>query len=254
MRGETRLPLSLLNRQFNCDNKKLFDKLPDNSIDLILTDPPYKDYQSNRPVANPKVKAVEARLFDADYFARESYRVLKKGHHLYCFCDHITFPEVRAAIENAGFIYKNCLIWVKNNHGSGDLKGNWAPQHEFILFATKGKGVPLKGRRKSNVLLKRSSDGGINFYNKVSNYKFKHGTAKPVELLRSILQSSSGVGDVVLDPYGGSGSTAEACILEKRQYVLVEIDKEHYRTAEERIATALENIKYKSFIYKQATP
>jgi site-specific DNA-methyltransferase (adenine-specific) len=236
MKGEPGFPSVLRNRHFNCDNRLIFAKLPDESVDLIITDPPYKDYQSHRPVAKPKVKAVEARHFDLDFFARESHRVLKRGHHLYCFCDHLTFPDIRGALEDAGFTYKNCLVWVKNNHGSGDLRGNWAPQHEFIIFATKGKGNPLQGRRKSNVLLKRTRDGGIGFYNKVSNYRFLHGTAKPVELLRSLIQSSSLVGDVVFDPYGGSGSTAAACILEKRSYLITEIDPEHFRHAEERIA------------------
>ncbi len=236
MRGEPGFPAALRNRQFNCDNRLIFARLPDESVDLILTDPPYKDYQSNRPVAKPRVKAVQVRHFDLNYFASESYRVLKSGHHLYCFCDHLTFPDIRRALEEAGFTYKNCLVWVKNNHGSGDLKGNWAPQHEFIIFAVKGKGIPLQGRRKSNVLLKRTQEGKIEFYNKVSNYRFLHGTAKPVELLRSLVQSSSQVGDLVFDPYGGSGSTAAACLLEKRSYLITEIDPEHFRIAEKRIA------------------
>ena len=123
----------------------------------------------------PKVKAVDANQFNLDLFARESYRTLKKGGHLYCFCDHYTFPEIQRKLVEARFRYKNCLVWVKNNHGSGDLRGNWAPQREFILFATKGPGRALKGRRRSNVLLKRQSNGKMVFFSKVSNYKYNHG-------------------------------------------------------------------------------
>jgi len=190
--------------------RALFARLPDDSVDLILTDPPYKDYQSHRPVAHARVKAVAARQFDLEFFARQSHRVLKDGRHLYCFCDHLTFPAVRSGLEEAGFTYKNCLVWVKNNHGSGDLRGNWAPQHEFVVFATKGKGEPLKGRRRSNVLLKRLGDGTLGFYPRVSNYRYLHGTSKPVEILRLLIAASTDVGDVVLDPYGGAGSTAVA--------------------------------------------
>ncbi len=227
---------ALINRQVCCDNRDLFRRLPDESVDLILTDPPYKTYQSNRPIVHPRVKAMDSQQFDLPFFAHECYRVLKKGHHLYCFCDHLTFPEIREELEKAKFTYKNCLVWVKNNHGSGDLRGNWAPQHEFIIFATKGRGKPLHGKRRSNVLLKRNGNGNLEFYPKVSNYRFKHGTAKPVDLLQCLIEASTDKGDIVLDPYGGSGSTAEACLLEKRRFILAEIDPECYRRAEKRIA------------------
>lgn len=230
------VPQSLINRQICGDNRDLFAQIPGESIDLILTDPPYKTYRSNRPVAHQKLKTVDAHQFDIDLFASESYRVLKKGRHLYCFCDHYTFPDIREKLVNAGFQYKNCLVWVKNNHGSGDLRGNWAPQHEFIIFVTKGPGKVLKGRRRSNVLLKRQKDGNLRFYPKVSNYKFNHGTTKPVDLLRLLISTSSDKNDIVLDPYGGSGSTAEACVLENRRFILSEIDPEYVTRADKRIS------------------
>jgi site-specific DNA-methyltransferase (adenine-specific) len=226
----------LINRQICGDNRDLFARIPDESIDLILTDPPYKTYRSNRPIARPKVKAVDADQFDLELFVRESYRTLKKGCHLYCFCDHYTFPDIQRTLTETGFRYKNCLVWVKNNHGSGDLRGNWAPQHEFILFATKGPGKALKGRRRSNVLLKRQGNGDLEFFSKVSNYRYNHGTSKPVDLLRLLITASSDKNDVVLDPYGGSGSTAEACLLEKRRFILSEIDPDYVKQAEQRIA------------------
>ncbi|MCX6639151.1 MAG: site-specific DNA-methyltransferase [bacterium] len=245
---------SLTNRVICCDNREVFAQLPDHSIDLILTDPPYKTYQSNRPQAHAKVKVIDQALFDLEYFARESYRVLKDSCHLYCFCDHLTFSEIRAELERVGFQYKNCLVWVKNNHGSGDLRGNWAPQHEFIIFASKGRGQPLNGKRRSNVLLKRHTDGSLEFFQKVSNYRYNHGTSKPVDILRIILQVSSRPGDLVFDPYGGSGSTAEACVLEERSYLLTEIDPDHHSEAQERIDELLkiERIQYQS--YQQVTP
>ncbi len=244
---------SLTNRQICCDNVELFSQLPDETIDLILTDPPYKNYQSNRPVARPRVKAMNVTQFDLEFFAGESWRVLKPGGHLYCFCDHITYPDIRSGLVESGLTYKNCLVWIKNNHGSGDLKGNWAPQHEFIIFATKGRGKPLRGLRKPNVLLKRNVGGGWEFYKKVSNYRFNHGTAKPVDLLRSLIQSSSDAGDIVLDPYGGSGSTAEACIREKRRFIQCEIDPEHSKQAQDRIDFIKTQIKQSTIKHKRVT-
>jgi site-specific DNA-methyltransferase (adenine-specific) len=187
-------------------------------------------------VAHPVLKPIKRGQFDVILFARESFRVLKEGCHLYCFCDHQTFPGIRKALEEAGFKYRNCLVWVKNNHGSGDLRGNWAPQHEFILFVSKGKARPLRGKRLSNVLARRPGKGMIEPFPKVNNYRYNHGTSKPVELLQMIIRASSLEGEIVLDPYGGSGSTAEACLKENRRYILCEIDAEYCQMAQDRIA------------------
>jgi len=115
------------------------------------------------------------------------------------------------------------------------LRGNYAPQHEFILFACKGaKGRPFNGKRPSNVLFKRS-DSGIEFYKRVSNYKYQHGTSKPVEILEQLIQTSTNPGEIVFDPYAGSMSTGEACIQTDRKYILVEIDEDFYKSGLERL-------------------
>ncbi len=245
--------MKLDNKIHFCDNREVFLNLPDDSVDMILTDPPYKDYQSNRPVAHSKVKKINERDFDLPFFIAQSARVLKPGAHFYCWCDHYTFPAIYNEILNLQDIakvtrlgdgrktsrtflhYKNCLIWIKNNHGSGDLRGNYAPQHEFILFACKGaKGRPFNGKRPSNVLFKRS-DSGIEFYKRVSNYKYQHGTSKPVEILEQLIQTSTNPGEIVFDPYAGSMSTGEACIQTDRKYILVEIDEDFYKSGLERL-------------------
>jgi len=226
----------------HADNRTVFAQLPEGSVDLILTDPPYKDYQSNRPVAHNKVKKIHVAHFDVEYFLAESARVLKPGAHFYCWCDHLTFPGIVAEMERqAGRLsyaerlnYKNCLVWVKNNHGSGDLKGNYAPQHEFIIFASKGKGRPLNPPRPSNVLFRRE-DGEIKFYHKVSNYRFQHGTAKPVEILELLIKASTQPGELVFDPYAGSMSTGEAAIRTGRKYLMVELEEEHFLRGAERL-------------------
>ncbi len=229
------LSSDLLDQILLTDNRELFARLPAGSVDLILTDPPYKNYRSNRPTARPLVKQIQRRQFDLPGFARESFRVLRPGRHLYCFCDHLTFPGIRQELVTAGFTYRNCLVWIKNNHGSGDLKGNWAPQHEFILFMVKGKPRQLQGKRLSNVMVKSRRGGNLTVFPKVSNYLYNHGTSKPVELLRRIILASSLPGELVLDPYGGSGSTAEAARREGRRYLLAEIDAEYHQRAVARL-------------------
>ncbi|MBM3325630.1 MAG: site-specific DNA-methyltransferase [Calditrichaeota bacterium] len=222
---------------FNCDNRLVFEALPDDCIDLIITDPPYKDYQSNRPVKHEKVKKILQSDFDLPFFVEQSARVLKPGAHFYCWCDHLTFPTIvgemqrqkgKWKMENGTkepchyLTYKNCLVWVKNNHGSGDLKGNYAPQHEFVIFGCKGeRGRRLNGKRPSNIFDAR----------KVSNYRHNHGTTKPVEILQKFIEVSSEEGEVVLDPYAGSMGVGEAAIEIKRYFLLTEIEKEHYNNS-----------------------
>ena len=247
------LPDGLRNRIFAGDCAELFARLPDNSIDLILTDPPYKDYQSNRPVARQKVKKIKVGTFDLELFIRESNRVLKPGAHFYCWCDHLTFAGIFEEMRKltAGLTsrearnhlhYKNMLVWVKNNHGSGDLKGNYAPQHEVVIYGAKGQTRPLIGSRPANVFFDRDEQGKISFYSKVSNYRFQHGTSKPLAILRQMIQKSTHLGEVVLDPYGGSMSTAEACMEEGRAFIMGELDGEHCARGLERVCEVRERL------------
>jgi len=235
------------NKIINCDNREIFRQLPDDSVDLIITDPPYKDYQSNRPIVHEKVKKIHEQDFNLPFFIEQSARVLKPGSHFYCWCDHLTFPgifmQIAALIKHEleqksphYLNYKSCLVWVKNNHGSGDLKGNYAPQHEFVIFACKGKGRKLNGKRQPNVYFKKNH-GIIEFYSKVSNYSFKHGTSKPVDIQRLMISASSEKGELVFDPYAGSMSVGEACIAENRNYLMVEIEELHCENGKKRLST-----------------
>ena len=226
---------------FNCDNRLVFEALPDNSIDLIITDPPYKDYQSNRPVKHAKVKKILESDFDLPFFIEQSARVLKPGAHFYCWCDHLTFPGIVEEMkrqkeegrkkgrkgESGNFLtYKNMLVWVKNNHGSGDLRGNYAPQHELVIFAVKGeRGRPLRGKRPSNIFDAR----------KVSNYRHNHGTTKPVEILKKFIEASSEEGKIVLDPYAGTMGVGEAIDGSGREFVMIEREQGYWEEGKKRL-------------------
>jgi site-specific DNA-methyltransferase (adenine-specific) len=84
------------------------------------------------------------------------------------------------------------------------------------------------------VLFKRE-DKNIKFFAKVRNSKYKHGTSKPVEILNILVEASSLEGDLVFDPYAGSMSTGEACVLLGRKHLLAEIDPEFYDIGLERL-------------------
>lgn len=120
------------------------------------------------------------------------------------------------------FRIKNLLVWVKNNHGTGDLKGDFAPKHELIWFVVKGRPL-LTGKRIPNVL---------NFA-KTGNKL--HPTEKPVDLMEELIKSFSKENDVILDPFMGSGSTLVACNNLNRKYIGVELSEEYFDITKKRL-------------------
>lgn len=198
------------------DCLKVLPALPDQLVDLVLTDPPYAiNYRSNRRTARPRFDWLTGDQ-PGDWIERlaaEAYRILKPDRHLYCFCRFDTYPRFFGAFQDVGFTMKRTLIWVKNNHGSGDLRGDYAPKDEWIIFAQKGR-RPLNGRRSFNVLN----------YNKVPSAELMHPTQKPVELLKFLIAKSTVLGETVLDPFAGVLTTAIAAVQTGRKVLAVEVE------------------------------
>jgi site-specific DNA-methyltransferase (adenine-specific) len=219
--------------RFVCgDCFELMPQLPAESVDLVLTDPPYGiDYQSNRRVKREKLPKFDndMDLSWVESWVEQVHRVLKDNCHFYCFTRFDTYPIFYNAISRF-FKVKNCLIWVKNNHGSGDLDGSWAPQSEMIIFAA-------KGRR----LLNGSRDPDVIHCPNIPSARRHHATQKPVELLRVLIEKSTEPGELVLDPFAGVGSTGLACLdtqnphgdRQLRHYALIEINSEFVRKGRE---------------------
>lgn len=138
------------------------------------------------------------------------------GGAFYCFCncDNVEFFKTEIIKH---FKFKNILIWVKNNWTAGDLKGAYAKQTEYIIYAVKGRHI-LNGRRDSDVL----------FYPRVAGKKQLHQNQKPVELLEYLIKKSSNTGDLVFDPFLGSGSTGVACLNLNRKFIGIELDEEYF--------------------------
>ena len=127
--------------------------LPDKSVDLVLTDPPYgMKYQSARRTASPQFDKIinDNNLDWLPLFLSECYRIQNQDTHLYLFCNDYAISEFRNQTEQAGYNPKRALVWVKNNHTSGDLFGDYGNKTEFVVFAHKGK-RDLNGNRDSNV-------------------------------------------------------------------------------------------------------
>lgn len=215
------------NRIYEGDCLEIMQNIPDKSVDLVVTDPPYlMDYQSRRRVASEQFRKIENDVDShdliSDYIA-ECYRILKDDTAIYMFCSwhHIDFFKTEFERH---FKLKNLIVWNKNNHGSGDLRGSYAPKHELVLFGHKGRTLFREKRIPDVIGCAR-----------IPSKQLTHPTEKPTDLLDLFIRNSSDVGDVVFDGFAGSGSTGISAIRNGRIFIGCEIDSEYAGIAKDRV-------------------
>ncbi|MCG9584324.1 site-specific DNA-methyltransferase [Vibrio tubiashii] len=190
--------------------------LPSESVDLIVTDPPYESLEKHRAKGTTtRLKVSKAssnewfEIFPNERFeelVEEVFRVLKKNAHFYLFCDQETMFAIKPIAENAGFKFWKPIVWDKVAIGMGY---HYRARYEFILFFEKGK-RKLKDLSIPDVLeFKRVWRG--------------YPTEKPVELLKVLIAQSSEIGELVVDPFFGSGSTMVAAEELERSFMGTDI-------------------------------
>lgn len=236
-----------LNKIINADCLDVMREMPDKCIDLIVTDPPYGlaynqcDLASHREaIFGGKLERMQPNgirndgeeeamlLFEA--FLKEARRVLKKGACCCCCCcgggPKPLFARWTLLMDQyIGF--KQAVVWDKPGLGMGI---HYRRNYEFVLVAQNGDPCHRwnGGNKTANVWR----------IPKIIPSADEHPTAKPVELFRKIVLLHSNEDDVVLDPFAGHGTTAEACHALGRKYVCVEIDPKFHQAAEARIQRA----------------
>ena len=213
------------------DAIELFATIEDGSIDCIITDPPYEVISGgsnenpgvNRPsgiLSKNDGKIFEHNNLDIEAWIGECYRVLKDDTHIYIMTNFLNLEHYMKAIREAGFDIHNLLVWEKNTA----TPNRWYMKNaEYIIFARKGNAKPINDCGCKTVLQ----------CNAVS--KRIHPTEKPIELLKIFITNSSRPGDVILDPFGGSMSTARAALLTGRRAISFEMDETYYELGRESI-------------------
>jgi len=198
------------NKIYHGDCIKLMRKMPNRSVDLIVTDPPYGDnvgYGWN----NKTIKNNENPLINCTALV-EMYRVLKLNSSLYLFTNWKHYPFLTEFIMRyTKFKIRHLLVWKKHNFGLG-----WAFRHQYELILVLEKGKP-----KYN--LKNFSD--VQTCSHINHNKDNHPHEKPIDLLMKMIEHSSNEGDLVLDPFVGSGSTCKACEKMGRNWIGMELDE-----------------------------
>lgn len=218
----------MINQIFNEDCLETLKRMDSESVDLVVTDPPYlMNYRSNRRKEkfNHIENDVDSHGLIETYLA-ECYRVLKDNTAIYMFCSwhHVDFFKVEFEKH---FKLKNIIVWVKNVHGTGDLEGSYAPKHELILYGHKGRSL-LRENRIPDVIECA----------KVNPESMIHPTEKPVKLLETFIKNSSEKGDIVFDGFMGGGSTAIAAMNLERKFIGSELDNTYYEQCIKRTTYA----------------
>ena len=227
-------------------------RIPDGSVDLIVTDPPYGiEYRTFR--TNSRRIMNDDNLRWIDEFAYQSSRVLKHTNHIYCFVDAETSADFIVAFRKQGFKIRNLLTIPRGIKGNGGDR-IFQQQFEFCVFATLGS--KTEGRKFNQTKILKPSD----VYLKDKRYKPKewlyrlpdnwhwtkasvhnakdkiHPTEKNVRCIEDMLALSSSAREVVLDPFMGSGTTAIACMNTNRNYIGFELDEDYHKLSEQRVS------------------
>lgn len=207
------------------DALALLRSLGAESVDLILTDPPYGiSYQSNRTEKGSA--AIEADWnFQFGPFLREVERVLVEGGAAYIFTRWDVFPLWHQSVNGVReMAAKNLIVWEKDNHSAGDLKGNFGFKWEGIMMLVKGR-HRLRGHRHTNIWS----------FARVPRKQQRHPAEKPVALLQRAIEASTDKDALVVDPFCGSGSTAEAAVMSGRRALIGDVDDRWLRECVDRL-------------------
>jgi DNA modification methylase len=198
------------------------------ACDLIVTDPPYgQEFKSGKSDLWGAIKGDDDLAGTMDRLGR-ALKKLRRGRHVYIFGSRFDF----AALPLCGLTE---IIWDKGTIGMGDLSSPWGPQHENITFATYELSKANREKGYGNLSARLRKGSVVRSMRPISGRVRHHPTEKPVDVLRQLIESSSVMGEVVYDPFAGSGSTLIAAFIEGRQAIGAEVEERYCETAARRI-------------------
>lgn len=217
---------------------RVLEDLKGRKINSIITDPPYGvDHVSSFAKVDKKNQKKIEGDGDVASALEHFYEVmdlliphLADEADVYIFTswkviDH--WVDACRLLGKQGLNYTNILVWEKGWPGLGDLEANWPFSCEFILYLKKGRREIVE--RRSSVLA----------FDKPVPSQQIHPTEKPVALLQKLLMQSTNPGDLLIDPWAGSGSLLEACRLSGRDAIGIEMDSEFYERAQKRLSVEM---------------
>lgn len=255
----------MINKLINDDCLKVLAQIPDNSVDLIFADPPYwmRTKGILLRVEGTEFKGVEDDWdkfnSDRDYidftrsWLRECFRVLKKDGSFWVIGGMQCIYTIGGIMQELGFWFVNDVIWHKTNPTPNFKGTRLTNSHETLIWATKSEKsrytFNYKTAKELNIEVLNFEKGERRQLGSVwrigvanGNERLKdeqgnklHSTQKPEELLYKIINISSKIGDLVLDPFGGTMTTAKIAKQTGRNYISIEKDTKYYNYGLKRL-------------------
>jgi len=221
-----------MNKLFNDNAINILDRMiaKNYKVDLIVTDPPYKTTKrGNSGGTGGFLKKDEFISGNGGFknndvnqkeWLSKCYKVLKDDSHIYIMTNNKNLSKTLNEVSECGFKIFKTLIWAKDNC----ITNMWyMDSHEYIIFARKGKAKKI------------NNCGDRSVFNIKNPKNKRHPSEKPIELMERLILNSTDIGGVVLDPFLGVGTTAIACKNINRKYIGVELDKEYFSLALQRV-------------------
>lgn len=213
------------------DALEILKTIPNESIDCVVTDPPYKIItggdSNGKNSVRPKgiLKGNRELMRTVPKFSEwlpELFRVLKDGTQNYIMVNSSNLLKMANEIEKAGFKIQNFLVWQKNNCTPSQF---YMKNCEYTIFFRKGRSKYINDIGGSKTV--HSFDNIIG--NKV------HPTEKPIDLIEFYINNSTNKNETVLDPFMGSGTTGVACKNLNRRFIGIEMQEDYFNIASERV-------------------
>lgn len=220
------------------DSLEILKTMPSNSIDLIITDPPYDISATNGGGTINKVKKLNESLtdlvnaninngYDIETFNTEFVRVMK-DINIYIWCNKKQIPEYFDFYVNKLKCKFDIITWNKTN-ALPTYSNKYLSDTEYCLYFRKGKGHCFPSNYE---------DAKTYYYapiNHKDKKKWKHPTIKPLDITEKFVRNSSKEGEIILDPFMGSGTTCVAAKNLNREYIGIEINETYFKIAKERV-------------------
>lgn len=215
-------------RVFEGDAVEWLRTLPSESVDLVVTDPPYESLEKHRAIGTTtRLKHSKAssndwfRVFPNARFPelfREIHRVLARNRHFYLFTDAETMFAAKPIAESVGFKFWKPLVWDKQKIGMGY---HYRSRHEFVLFFEKGK--------------RKVADLSVPDIISVPRIHGGYPTEKPAAVSEVLIRQSTLPGELVIDPFMGSGSVGVAALRLGRRFLGTDVSRAAIELTEERL-------------------
>lgn len=217
--------------------------IPDSSIDLILTDPPYNlaNYSTGnmkfewRAEINNDVAEWDEKPLNPSEFANEFKRILKPTGNIFIFCSYNLLGEYHKSLDPL-FNTFQFMVWHKTNPIPNIRKSSFLNSCELIVCCwDKGHTWNFKRQNEMHNFIETPICMGKE---RVKNKEGKnaHPTQKPLSVLKHIIEISTNENDIVLDCFNGVGSTGEASLMLNRRYIGIDLDDEYIELSKERLS------------------